>query len=425
VTVDNRLRIHFHTDCYWFGGSEIMVLMLAKAAFADTGMDPVFTYRAWPEYEVGLRSQVGPDVIAEPIHLPDPADLKFALTNGSTGTWARLVRAVVSLLPIRPLCTLWDVGRMYFVLRRRRPHLLHVNNGGYPGAISCNAAAVAAGLLHIPVIYVVNNLAHPYDRPGRWLAYPFDRAVARSVRRFVTGSTAASEILRTVLRIEDERLAVIPNAVVPGPTLPAATGRDHLEVAPQSLVVTVIARLEKRKGHRHLLDAFSRLPALMREKTILMVAGSGPELSNLEAQARSLGIADRVRFLGSYADRWSLYELSDVVVLPSIADEDCPLVVLDAMAMGRPVVATTIAGIPELVVDGVTGKLIPPGDAKALADALSGLLDDADGRAKMGVEARIRYLGQYTPARAVADYWSAYAALAPRASALQGSEGSA
>ena len=106
------MRIHFHTACYWFSGSETTLLHLLDAAFRREDTDPLFTYRAWPEYELGLRRRLAPHVQAEAIRLPDPADLKAVLTRRLPRRLGRAVRGGLTLLPIKRICLAWDVGRM-------------------------------------------------------------------------------------------------------------------------------------------------------------------------------------------------------------------------------------------------------------------------------------------------------------------------
>jgi glycosyltransferase involved in cell wall biosynthesis len=410
------MHIHYHTDCYWFGGSEIALLLHLEAAFESVDVDPSFTYRAGSEYEAGLRALASARVRARRLRLPDPADLKQALSRGRSPRVGRALRGGVSLLPLRQLCMAWDIGRMYAVFRAGGPDVVHINNGGYPGAISCSAAAIAARIARVPVIvYVVNNVAIPYNRPSRVLDYPVDRLVARSVDSFVTASVVASHALASVLHIGDHQHTVIPNAAEPGvATASRAEMRHDLGISEDRLVLLVMARLEKRKGHAYLLDALAQLPDHMRERTMLLVAGVGPESDALEAQCAAMHLSDRVRFLGQRSDRWSLYEAADIVVLPSISHEDMPIVILDAMAAGRPVVASRVAGIPEQVVEGVTGRLVPPGDSAALADALAAILEDPRRRAAMGNAARRRYESRYTPQRFVDAYRRLYVFLLER-----------
>ncbi|MGD0193551.1 MAG: glycosyltransferase family 4 protein [Candidatus Dormibacteria bacterium] len=409
------MRVHYHTDCYWFGGSEVVLLLHVEAAFASTDIEPTFTYRAGRDYETGLRAQVSSRVRATRLRLPDPADLKQALTRGRTPRTARVIRGGISLLPLRQLCMAWDIGRFYKAFRAERPDVVHINNGGYPGAISCSAAAIAARLASVPaVVYVVNNIAVPYERPSRVLDYPIDRMVVRSVDVFVTASRIASSALESVLRLPPAQHTVIPNAAAAGDGGSRESARHALGIPKDRLVLLVMARLEQRKGHAVLLDAIPLLPPGIRDRVLVLIAGDGPEKEGLRQRAEALNIGACVQFLGHREDRWSLYAAADIIVLPSISHEDMPIVIIDAMAASRPVVATRVAGIPEQVVDEVTGRLVPPGDSAELANAIAAVLADDEGRARMGIAARERYEANYTPQGFVDAYRRVYAAVLAR-----------
>jgi glycosyltransferase involved in cell wall biosynthesis len=301
--------------------------------------------------------------------------------------------------------------RLYLLFRADRPDIMHVNNGGYPAAASCNAAAVAARLAGVPVVvYVANNPAADYRSPLRWADYPLDRAVVASVTRFVTGSQVSADSLRRVLRLEDRRVVALPNGIV---RRALDETRDEtrawLRQPPERVVVLVAARLERRKGHRTLFDA---LASIRRRRGLddvgLVVAGGGPDEAVLRAYVAELSLEDHVRFVPPQPNWWHLYSASDVVVLPSIGNEDFPNVVLEAMAMGRPVVGTRVAGIPEQIVEGVTGLLVQPGDTEGLAGALMLLIDDAALRDRLGAAGRARFDRLFTAEAAVERYWSLY-----------------
>lgn len=408
------MRIHYHSDCYWFSGSESTLLVLLSAAVGEPGLETVFTYRAWPEYERGLRAKLDPRVRSRRLRLPDPENLKAALSRGRSRRTSRLVRGGVSVLPVRQCCLIWDIGRMYLELRRSEPDVVHINNGGFPGAISCNATAIAARLAGIPALYVVNNIAYPYMTPGRVLDFPIDRLVVRSVGKFVTGSATAGAALRSVLRLDPTQQHVIPNAVVTRePAEPADDVRRSLGVDTDTRIALVVARLEERKGHRFILEALAQLPPSLRD-VVLVIAGDGPERPALEQLVESLHLSHRVRFLGEHPDPWSLYAVASVVVLPSVGHEDFPIVILEAMAAGRPVVATSVAGIPDQVVDGVTGRLVPPRDSAALAAALADVIDVPGQGERMGEAGRRRYTTNFAPQRVVEAYWKTCSSLISR-----------
>ncbi len=129
--------------------------------------------------------------------------------------------------------------------------------------------------------------------------------------------------------------------------------------------------------------------------------------AELRARAERLGVAGRVVFAGYRSDVPALLAGCDVFCLPSSA-EGLPLVVLEAMARGKPVVTTPAGGTAELVVDGVTGLLVPPGDAAALAEALSGLLADPDRARQLGEAGRERVRTEFSAARAAEEILRIY-----------------
>ena len=138
-----------------------------------------------------------------------------------------------------------------------------------------------------------------------------------------------------------------------------------------------------------------------------MLVGDGPERRRLQALAHELGIAERVAFLGFREDVPRLLESADVVVLPSLA-EGLPLAVLEAMAAGTPLVATAIGGTDEAVVDGVTGLLVPPGDASALAAAVNRVLNEPEEARQRAEAAAARVASDFTADQMVVKVESVY-----------------
>ena len=152
-------------------------------------------------------------------------------------------------------------------------------------------------------------------------------------------------------------------------TLPAEYGMEE-----GSQVVGVVARLEPEKGHPTLLEAWPQVLRAVPDAYLLIV-GEGSRRETLEAQARDLRIAHRVVFTGRRDDVPAVTAALDVAVLPSYREAQ-GLSILEAMALSRPVVASNVGGIPEMITDGVTGLLVPPHDATALAGAIARLLRD-------------------------------------------------
>jgi glycosyltransferase involved in cell wall biosynthesis len=152
------------------------------------------------------------------------------------------------------------------------------------------------------------------------------------------------------------------------------TLREEYGMPPDSAIVGVVARLAPEKGHSTLLDAWPLVLARVPQ-AYLLVVGEGSRLEELQKQARDLGIADRVIFTGRRDDVPAVTAALDVAVLPSYREAQV-LTILEAMALSRPVVASNVGGIPEMVEDGVTGLLVPPREPVPLADAIVRLLTD-------------------------------------------------
>jgi len=191
------------------------------------------------------------------------------------------------------------------------------------------------------------------------------------------------------------RIRCIPNGVV---VLPDDTDARHRIRAELGLtdhpVLITTSRLHRTKGHAVLLDALAALTKEMLQVQVVIV-GDGTERPDLEARACRLGIADAVVFTGFRTDVADVLRAADVFVLPSLL-EGLPNTALEAMASGLPVVASHVDGVPELVADGETGLLVPPGDADRLADAIGHFLGAPELARAMGQAGRERVRAHFS-----------------------------
>ena len=176
---------------------------------------------------------------------------------------------------------------------------------------------------------------------------------------------------------------------------PPSQFREELGLPPTAPVIGVVAHLAAKKGHRVLLEAMARLTPRYPNLHLICL-GRGPRRERLERRARSLGLGDRVHFLGYRHDALALTQLFDVAVLPSVQKEGLGLCLLEAAFLGIPGAGSDAPGINEAVANGRTGLLSPPGDAAALATALDRLLSDPDLRRRMGEAARQHVLEGFT-----------------------------
>ncbi len=172
--------------------------------------------------------------------------------------------------------------------------------------------------------------------------------------------------------------------------------RQSLGIPEAAPLIGMVARFSPVKGHRVMLAALARLGSA-GPRPHLVLAGQDAELSapGLAAEASALGIRDRVHWLGYQEDVRPLLAALDIVAVPSLGSEAISRVVLEAMAMSVPVIASSVGVIPELLLEGETGLLVPPGDAAALAGALGTLLADPGRARAMGARARARAEDEY------------------------------
>jgi glycosyltransferase involved in cell wall biosynthesis len=218
------------------------------------------------------------------------------------------------------------------------------------------------------------------------------RVHARLDRDFVDGYIVPSHFMKQeIIRragIDPAKIDVVHPALNPKPFQPDQSVADYgdrfrigQEIALSAPVAICPARLIEGKGQHVLLDAWATV-VKERPDAYLLLAGDGPCRRALLDQARRLGLESRVRFLGHLSDIRPALWVSDLMILPTLADS-FPVVVLEAMASGLAVVASRVGGIPEQIVDEVSGLLVPPGDAGALAVAILRVL--ADGDLRMGL----------------------------------------
>jgi glycosyltransferase involved in cell wall biosynthesis len=232
--------------------------------------------------------------------------------------------------------------------------------------------------------------------------------------RVTVNSEAVAEAARRERNLGEDKLTLIPNGVDVGALDPARYPRDAIRrewgLGPDDLGVGAVGHLSPVKGHADLVDAAVRV-CTEQPRTRFFLIGDGPLRHALEARARSLGIGDRVTITGVREDVARCVAMLDVVVLPSHS-EGMSNALLEAMALGRPVVATHVAGNAELVQDGVSGRLVAVGAPEALAKAVLNLLADPETARRLGCEARRQVADRFPLERVVARHQALYRSLA-------------
>ena len=186
--------------------------------------------------------------------------------------------------------------------------------------------------------------------------------------------------------VDRRRIALVPNVIDAERFREEADERGavraRLGIEGEVPLITTIGRLSVQKGMDHFLEAAAQVRQV-RPETRFLIAGHGPLRGALESQAEALGLSDQLRFLGYRADVASILAASDVVALPS-RDEGLPIILLEALSMGCPIVATRVGGVPDLIRDGETGLLVPPGAPDEVAARMLELISDREEAQRMG-----------------------------------------
>jgi len=284
-----------------------------------------------------------------------------------------------------------QIGALRHLVRLARTHQVTVLHAH--AAAAALAACPAGRLAGVPAVVVTMHGSIRLGGVWRQRAgIAAQKAVLRWSHRIIcVAEHVRAELLELGLVRPDRAVTVYNGIDQPVPRSGEAEAlRRELGLPADRPVVGTAARLAPQKGVEYLL----RAAAVLRDEgrpVALVIAGDGPLKAPLEKMSRALGVD--TRFLGHRPDVAGLLQLFDVFVLPSVT-EGLPLVVLEAMAVGCPVVATKVGGVPEVVEDGRTGRLVPAGDPEALAQAVADTLRDRAGAQVMAAAAgeRVRHL---------------------------------
>jgi len=267
-------------------------------------------------------------------------------------------------------------GGLRSLLGEFRPDVVHAHLP-FTGIL----ARLASG--HARVVYTEHNLPSSYRQP------------TRLVNRLTYGRNAAviavsDQVAEGLARYPGPRPLVIPNGVFVSPAPDARRRiREELGIAEEAPLVVHVGNIRPWKGHRTLIRATAELVRMVPDVVVVSVGveKNDGDLAALEEERDAAGVGKALRFLGRRADAIDVIAAGDVLVNPSDV-EGLPLVVLEAMMLGTPVVATAVGGVPTVIEDGQSGRLVAPGRPDELAAALRDVLTDRAGAAVMAEKAK-------------------------------------
>jgi glycosyltransferase involved in cell wall biosynthesis len=312
---------------------------------------------------------------------------------------------------VSPLKDPFAISRMVQLIRDVRPHILHTHTAK-AGAVG-RTAALLAGDARPPVIvhtYHGHVLRGYFDPVRTEFFRETEKLLARKTTRLIAvGPEVKDDLVRLGVAPPEKFVVIRLGIDLERRVADGAEGaelRRQFGIPDDRFVVGWIGRMTQIKRIPDVLQAFRLLLDRGVDATLCLV-GDGPDREAAEARAHELGIARRTLFLGYQRDVAQFYSLFDAFLLTS-ANEGTPVVAIEALAAQRPVVATRVGGLPDVVDEGEDGFLVELGDAAGLAERLERLARDADLRRRFGEKGRERVLPRYAVPRLVDDVDALY-----------------
>jgi len=296
---------------------------------------------------------------------------------------------------ISPYHDLAAFMQLYLLLKREKPHIVHTHTSkaGTLGRLAAWMAGVPVIIFTLHGSYFHDHFSPVKTRLFTWI----DRVLAHTSDRIIAVSRAErEEILEH--KIGNERKVVnIPLGLELDElfTCEEHKGilRAELGIDESVKLVGIVARLSPIKGHKFFLDAAKTI-LQSYENIIFLLVGDGELRQELEEYVRSLGISHKVMFLGFRRDLPVVYADLDVLVLSSL-NEGLPVTVIEGMAAAKPIVATRVGGVPELLDDGESGIIVSPSDPEGLAEGIIKVLNEPKATEEMGKRGRESAMSRY------------------------------
>ncbi len=408
----NKLKkILIYTDVPYFAGCENVLENIVSYTKINTEFEIVFCYRRSHQYTYDLKNRSINVPIFPVFVLSNDPIFSFLKNIFGTGLLYRLAKLPFSIIERSFVLSIVNFFILYRLVCKHAPDIVHINNGGYPGAATCRVMALSAKKAGIKkIIFTVNNIACPQTGIIDKL---LDKAIDARVNYFTTASHAASNQLTISRGFYNDKLKVIANTILfDGEKLKFTPRlRKEFSIPKDVKIIGSVGLLTKRKGYHVLIEAAKQI--VTYSNWCIFIFGEGEEREILNEMIKKNNLSDRI-FLPGFRSNIMDYVLDfDVFVLPSTNNEDLPNVINEAMLLGKPVIGTMVAGIPEQIDDGVTGYLVKPQDEKELSEALAKVTQMSYNQLEnMGKSSKNKYLNQFSYCKSMDKYYTLYKSLA-------------
>lgn len=402
-------KVLIYSDCHLFGGSEHAVINLLQTNELKEDIEYSFAYRSHYTYNKKVGELLGnvKHLNLYPLRLFANYGIAAYLRKYISNTF--IYKIFYSPFYFAEKIGFYDWYNKRILRKFIGKHnfeVVHINNGGYPGAKSCLLMSSECNKLGIKVILQINNLA---KESGDSV---LDNIVKDSANIFITASQVAANTLIDILKISIPKVITIPHFVEQKKINKSRSEVCQLiGIKDTSIIIVEVALLQQRKGQVELIIAVYQLTRLLNRKVELVLIGEGENKSSIIDTIHEYRMEDCVHLLGYRDDYIDFVNAADVVTLPSLKDEDMPLILISALSLGKAIVSTKLAGIPEEIEDGVSGILIDPQSENFISELADALLTAYADKEMLSANAIIRYNQIFSKEKFIESYKKLYSSL--------------
>ena len=356
-----KKKLLIYSDCYIYGGSERLMSFLVKNAIINKQFDVTFAYRNHKKYTEGMTNDFQyfkGEVI--PLKLLSNDTVLYNLAKGFSNSFLVLfIKVLLKMFYYSGLYFLYNSIHFTRLILRVRPDVLHINNGGYPAARTCSQLAIIAKILRVnKIVYQVNNQA----RAPKVFGHIINPIVNSCVDSFITASLLAKANLIEKVGFSFAKIQLVKNVVILKPCL--LNRKEILKnytLDTDTIILVQVAFLTKRKGQIKSIEALNTLiKADNKQKYALFLIGDGEDLEILKKAVYNFQLTEYVFFLGNRSNYHEFLAIADFVLMPSIQDEDMPLVIIESILLGKCIISSDFAGIGEVLKNNYSGILLNP-----------------------------------------------------------------
>jgi glycosyltransferase involved in cell wall biosynthesis len=367
-----KKKVLIYSDCYTFGGSEHLISILIKNPEINAKYDIYYSYRSHKSYNIEVKKNYLNFDNHLPVFILTVYPFFKKIDTLKTFNFLKYIFKTPFLaIQKTKIFEIYNSIYFCFLIIKVRPEIIHINNGGFPGADSCNTFSKIAKLFKInSVIYQINNTIYESIKLKKELL-----KISRSVKFFIVASSDLENSLKNYFGISSDKICRLYNTINENTNL-TLTHDDlypNFNISKDDFLICSVGFLIPSKGHIYLIKAINHIQKTdinLFSKIKVIIIGNGPEFNNLNNYIIANNLDKTVYLLGYRSNVDDFINLSDLFVFPSISDEDMPLVILSAMKFGKLILSTSIAGIKEQIVNEESGILVSP-DIRSLTYDLS------------------------------------------------------